>query len=376
MRKVFLLLILASLAGAGRVRAQGYTDAFLTSINYNTAFPCGNTGTGPTQQLQFALENASHYSGGTVDATCYQTAITLSADIFSPVSAKILLYLPEHPVTVNANATIPSNFELCGGPGASIAAGVGFTLTNNSTKCFNGFTGGGGGAPGAPSGSLQFNNGGVFGGVPHSDVNATSGDITLGSGIFSTSTDGQYLGDAGTVGITLDATGGGSGSGPLNLTSSGSISLTDNSAGGMTLTENGAGGIAIEDAADFIATSAGGFTVRDTSSSGLGIVEEGTGNIFIGTASGIIASVSGTGGITMDATGRDFGGGGTGPLNFVSVGGINFNPLPFASLPACVEGNVQPITDSPVNTFDAIISAGGGTYHGIAYCNGTNWTFH
>jgi hypothetical protein len=148
MRKTLGILILAAcwICAAPAARAQGgYTDVLLSTINSNTDFPCGGTGSTATENIQQALQNAAHYGGGTVDLTCYQGAISLSADVFSPISAPILLYLPEHAVTVDANATIPANFEICGGPGASIAAGGGFTLTNNATKCFNGWTSGGSG---------------------------------------------------------------------------------------------------------------------------------------------------------------------------------------------------------------------------------------
>ena len=139
----FTLAAALFFASAPQTHGQGYTDAFLTSTNYNTAFPCGNTGTTTTQQIQYAFQAASHYSGGTVDLTCYQSGISITSDIFSPVSANILLWLPEHTVTVNANATIPSNFEICHGPGGSIVAGSGFTLTNNASACLSGASGGG-----------------------------------------------------------------------------------------------------------------------------------------------------------------------------------------------------------------------------------------
>ena len=183
MKKILTVLALlgCGLAAAPAVRGQGYTDALLTSINFNTTFPCGNNGATDTLQIQAALQQAAKYGGGTVDLTCYQGAISLDLDIFTPISASILMYLPEHAVTVNANATIPSNFELCGGPGASIAAGGGFTLTNNATPCFNGFTSGGGGGscPGVGANELQGNNGGVCGGVPGSTIDFTSGQIML-----------------------------------------------------------------------------------------------------------------------------------------------------------------------------------------------------
>ena len=92
-------------------------------------------------QLSDAFINLTRYAGGTLDLNCYESAIAISSDVFSPVHVFVLMFLPEHAVTVNANATIPSNFMICSGPGGSIAAGAGFTLTNNAQPCF------GGGAP-------------------------------------------------------------------------------------------------------------------------------------------------------------------------------------------------------------------------------------
>jgi hypothetical protein len=112
-----------------------YTAAWLASLNAQTYFPCGFGG-GQTKQLQTVF--AAIPAGGTVDMTCYQTPVVLTADVFSPVSKPILIWLPESSVTINANATIPSNFMLCKGPGSSYAAGVGYTLTDNSTACGSG----------------------------------------------------------------------------------------------------------------------------------------------------------------------------------------------------------------------------------------------
>jgi hypothetical protein len=50
----------------------------------------------------------------------------------------------------------------------------------------------------------------------------------------------------------------------------------------------------------------------------------------------------------------------------------------FASLPSCnsgLAGTMYGITDANVTTFGATITAGSGSGNGIAYCNGTNWTF-
>jgi len=48
----------------------------------------------------------------------------------------------------------------------------------------------------------------------------------------------------------------------------------------------------------------------------------------------------------------------------------------YASLPSCgsgTEGSTGAVTDSTTNTWGATI-AGGGSYHVLAYCDGTNWT--
>jgi hypothetical protein len=111
-----------------------------------------------------------------VDLTCYQGDIELDSDIFSGVSAPILLYLPEHAVTVSVAATIPSNFEICGGPGASISGG---SLTNNAGACFNGFAPSA--TPGGADGTVQYNNAGTFGGILNSFVDPITGDLTLGA---------------------------------------------------------------------------------------------------------------------------------------------------------------------------------------------------
>jgi hypothetical protein len=50
---------------------------------------------------------------------------------------------------------------------------------------------------------------------------------------------------------------------------------------------------------------------------------------------------------------------------------------PFANLPACssaIEGARADITDSPVNTWGATVTTGGGSIHALLRCNGSNWT--
>lgn len=51
-------------------------------------------------------------------------------------------------------------------------------------------------------------------------------------------------------------------------------------------------------------------------------------------------------------------------------------PVAFSGLPGSpVEGMLVPITDSNTGTFGATITAGSSTHHGLAYYDGTNWTF-
>lgn len=121
----------------------------------------------------------------------------------------------------------------------------------------------GGGSPGGSSGQLQFNNGGAFGGVVGSSWDGTNFqlDQSSGTGYIGLLTNlselylpgsgvgaGPVLLDAlGTQGIIIDATGtdiGGTGTGPINLTSAGGISSIDNSTQGIVIQENGTGSIA------------------------------------------------------------------------------------------------------------------------------------
>jgi hypothetical protein len=136
MRKVFLFLVLvvAGLASVPAARAQGYTDALLTSVNYNTDFPCGNSTDTPTGNIKLAIQTAAHFGGGTVDLTCYQSDITVTSDIFSSISTPIILVLPPHTLTIAANATIPATVTLEYGPGSAVAAAPGFALTILSTS--------------------------------------------------------------------------------------------------------------------------------------------------------------------------------------------------------------------------------------------------
>lgn len=114
-------------------RAQTYTDAWLNSINANTQMPCGNYQLSITAQIQASIQQVVNKGGGVVDLTCYTTAITLTADVWSSVTGTpITMVLPAQTITVNANATIPNNWTMVFHQGSSIVAGNSFTLTNNS----------------------------------------------------------------------------------------------------------------------------------------------------------------------------------------------------------------------------------------------------
>lgn len=143
MRKIkFLALMVFMLAGLRVGHAQqSYQDAFLSSTNYNTQFPCGNSAVGATAQIKQALQTSAFYGGGTVDLTCYQTPISITSDIFSPITKPITLILPTHIVTIAANVTIPVNYTLVYANGAGIAVAPGFVLTDNSlpTRSANGY---------------------------------------------------------------------------------------------------------------------------------------------------------------------------------------------------------------------------------------------
>ena len=125
------------------LHAQAYQDAYLSSLNYTLVYPCGLPYSTPTSQIQQSLLTVSYYGGGVIDLTCYQTAITITADIFTSVTMPVTLILPKHTVTVNANSTIGNNFYIPCNTGGSIVAGGGFTVTNNS---IGGCGGGGGGS--------------------------------------------------------------------------------------------------------------------------------------------------------------------------------------------------------------------------------------
>jgi len=134
MKEKILILFLAVLCLVAPAIAQNptypYTHAFDSSLNTTTQFACAY-GSNPTLALGAALA-ALPITGGVVDTTCWQAPQTLTADVFSPVTVNVILYVGTT-ITVNANAAIPSNFIIVYGPGGSIAAGPGFTITSQAT---------------------------------------------------------------------------------------------------------------------------------------------------------------------------------------------------------------------------------------------------
>jgi hypothetical protein len=60
-----------------------------------------------------------------------------------------------------------------------------------------------------------------------------------------------------------------------------------------------------------------------------------------------------------------------------ATGNVSISTTTFSSLGTCnsgVEGSIRPVTDAPTSTIGATISAGSGSNHVLAYCDGTNWT--
>ena len=212
-----------------------YTQQFIGVINNNTQLPCGiPPGAPPTVQIQTAFQQDQFYAGGAVNLDCYAGPIAITADIFSPISANIIVWGGEHAITVNANATIPSNFEICFGPGGSIAAGVGYTLTNDSTACLGGAMGGGtmtsvdiipgtnvtvsgacnsttvinctinstggSGSPGAPLYAIQVNQPlGTFAGYSDFLWNDSTQTLQIGSGTIASGTRQAIIGYSNTL---------------------------------------------------------------------------------------------------------------------------------------------------------------------------------
>lgn len=93
--------------------------------------------------------------------------------------------------------------------------------------------------------------------------------------------------------------------------------------------------------------------------------------------SGIDFRMVDTGNGTLSSTGSNvIASGSLSLLNYTGM--LGTTPVTFSLLPTCaagVAGAMVGITDSSTATFNATVT-GGGANKGIAYCNGTNWTFH
>jgi hypothetical protein len=132
-RSFTFILFLVSWCLAGRVAFPQqnplYNDVYLQSINKSWQAPCGQFGT-PTQQIQSALV-ALPSTGGTLDLSCYTSPITLTQDVFSPVTEPVTVILPAVTVYLAANTTIPSNFQICPRAGSLLSVITG-ALTNST----------------------------------------------------------------------------------------------------------------------------------------------------------------------------------------------------------------------------------------------------
>ena len=311
-----------------------------------------------TQQKNFfAAMSSIPPTGGQLDSFCLSGPQTISQNIWAGFTKNIVWWIGTNVFTVNSNATIPSNVQICYGPGGSIVAGIGFTLTNNSAPCL-GITGGGSGTPGAPPGSLQFNNAGAFGGVPNSSANATTGDITLGAGLFVTSTDGASITDNSTPGVVISEAG--TGTITLQQTDSGSslilsdsnlaalsaqnvtitaisgVTLTTTALEGFVVSNQGGGGTTIDTTGGgpgtgaFTLTSAAGTTVTEKSPIGV-TINQGTG--------------SNISNFTMNSDGFDLvDNSGNGMVLWENLGnGMNFNSFSGIGLDATYSGGTSPV---------------------------------
>ena len=251
------------------------------------------------------------------------------------------------------NRALPMQTWQCSAPQATLGTHQLEFLDTDGTvngyvDCHGNIAGGGLPTPGAPSGSLQYNNAGAFGGVPNSSVDSTSGDITMGAGIFATSTDGQYLGDASVSGIDIDAS---LGTGLLELTSAGGIALLDNSAPGINIIEYGVSNIALE-------TSGEASAIIIASEGNLVLAGYSTGLLLQGPTTTVNLENTTAGALTVNA--------------FIVQPPIHFSELPESP----VTGMIQNVDDANAGTFGATITAGGGGFFCIALYDGTQWTCH
>jgi hypothetical protein len=227
-------------------------------------------------------------------------------------------------------------------------------------------------------GGIVIHNQGTGGVTVSNDFNATGPvSVLINNPADSSSLE---LGNAGTGEIGLEAQQGNisitSDLGVISANAGGGIQInnsstdfplfiTDNSseaAGGLYIAESGTGGIGIDTTISggtsaISLSSAGGIFQTDNSASGLVLTESDA-------ASSILLLADGANQTWIEVSQ------GTGPE--LQCGGDNT----FANLPASpVAGSICPIADSNVIVFGATITAGGGAGKGLAYYDGTNWTF-
>ncbi len=148
-----------------------YTHGFLASLNGDVQYACAFAGT-PAQQLTAAMSSIPP-TGGQLDSFCLSGPQAISSNIWTGFTKDIVWWLGTSAFTVNANATIPSNIEICYGPGGSIAAGATFTLVNNASPCLGGGSSSGCSITGITSLEILYDNDGACAGIPTSEVDVT-----------------------------------------------------------------------------------------------------------------------------------------------------------------------------------------------------------
>jgi hypothetical protein len=124
-----------------------------------------------------------------------------------------------------------------------------------------------------------------------------------------------------------------------------------------------------------------GAAADTTLTAGAPVVGNGTNHLTLGTATGSGSFVLSTVPTIVNPVITSFANSTHDHSNAANGGSLSISafppPQPFATLPACssaIEGSRADITNAPVNTWGAIVATGGGSYHVLVRCNGTNWT--
>lgn len=304
----------------------------------------------------------------------------------------------------------------------NLQQGSGVTLTDDHAGTITVAAtggGGGGGTPADPNTSVQFNNSGAFGGSANFTwdgtqalVGVTNLQSQVGQGYFNIGQSQNFASLVQPINVTLHYNDSGGGvnypSGTnvaVSLDQYGQLSLTNDFLGinrGADLTP-GAGGFqySVADAAGGVSEAwlakANTIGAASTQRGVEGVAEDSFatntdftqfGGYF--SAFNHQTSTAGQVGVYAEAVrdspsttasikfigvwGRSVQ---DGPAFFTDQGYLLIAPTTYSGLPACTsntEGGFYPIRDATVNTWGATISAGGGTNHVAAYCDGTNWT--